>query len=127
MEDINIVGQEDTPTIVLDKAAGTLVFSGTSAPEDATMFFQPIIDWLAQYPSDPLQDITFIFRMQYFNSATSTILFRIVCMIDDIKSKGINAKIEWYFDELDKEMKYFGEDFEEILQFASIDLKTYEN
>ena len=71
MEIINLEGTEDTPKIILDKTNKIFEISGRSLPEDSAEFYQPVLEWLAEYAKDPLPETTFDFKLEYFNTASS--------------------------------------------------------
>jgi len=49
MEVINIKGTDDTPSVTMDKDNGIFLIQGRSLPEDVTLFYQPILDWITEY------------------------------------------------------------------------------
>ena len=48
MEVINIEATDETPKVILDADQGIFEFSGKSLPEDVTVFYDPIIEWLEE-------------------------------------------------------------------------------
>ncbi|MBL4655347.1 MAG: DUF1987 domain-containing protein [Bacteroidia bacterium] len=123
MQDINIAGTDDTPEIVLDKDNHTLTFTGRSLPEDAVAFYKPIVDWLESYRGNPFPSrVTFVFKLMYFNTASSKLFLDFICQIDEIHGDGHDTKIHWHFKDGDEDMEEVGEEFEEVLENSSIEL-----
>ncbi len=91
--------KDDTPLIVLDPQQGIFEFSGRSLPEDATSFYDSVVAWLAQYAQEPKPNSEFIFRLEYYNTATSRTLIR---LFDEI-AKVPDATVVWYYDPADAE------------------------
>lgn len=91
--------KDDTPLTILDAQQGIFEFTGRSLPEDATSFYDPIVTWLAEYASEPNPHSEFIFRFEYYNTATSRTLIR---LFDEI-AKVPNASVVWYYDPADAE------------------------
>jgi hypothetical protein len=120
MEIINLEGTEDTPKIILDKTNKIFEISGRSLPEDSAEFYQPILEWLAEYAKDPLPETTFDFKLEYFNTASSKLILDILTALEDIK----NAKVAWYFYEEDEDMEEAGEEFSELVD-VEFELKPY--
>ena len=78
MHTINIAEREDTPRILLDAAKGQFEISKKCFPEDAIAFYAPIIEWLNKYSKTPNPATVFSFRMDYFNTATSKQIYKIL-------------------------------------------------
>jgi hypothetical protein len=111
MEIINLEGAEDTPKIILDKTNKIFEISGRSLPEDSAEFYQPVLEWLAEYAKDPLPETIFDFRLEYFNTASSKLILDVLTALEDIN----NAIVHWYFYEDDEDMEEAGEEFAELV------------
>lgn len=111
MEIINLEGAEDTPKIILDKTNKIFEISGRSLPEDSAEFYQPVLEWLAEYAKDPLPETVFDFRLEYFNTASSKLILDVLTALEDIN----NAIVHWYFYEDDEDMEEAGEEFAELV------------
>lgn len=120
MEVINQDGTEDTPKIILDKNNGIFEISGRSLPEDSAEFYQPILDWLDEYGANPNPETVFIFKLEYFNTASSKLILDILSKLETIDSTTIN----WYFHEDDEDMEEAGTEFSELVE-VPFDFKTY--
>lgn len=115
MEVINIKGTDDTPSVVLDKDAGLFEFSGRSLPEDVTQFYDPIINWIKDYAGDPNDKTEVLFKLEYFNTASSKVLLDILLLYEDINNNGGNVVIKWHYHEDEEDMKEAGEEYEDIV------------
>lgn len=120
MEIINLEGSEDTPKIILDKGNGIFEISGRSLPEDSAEFYRPILEWLERYSSDANPKTSFVFKLEYFNTASSKLILDILSKLEDIK--GIN--VLWYYNEDDEDMQEAGEEFSELVEIP-FEFKTY--
>ena len=120
MEIINLEGTEDTPKIILDKNNGIFEISGRSLPEDSAEFYQPILEWLDQYASDPNPSTNFLFKLEYFNTASSKLILDVLSKLEDVP----NMTISWYFHEDDEDMEEAGEEFSELVELP-FEFKTY--
>ncbi|MGB3848789.1 MAG: DUF1987 domain-containing protein [Tunicatimonas sp.] len=120
MEIINLEGTEDTPKILLDKSNGIFEISGRSLPEDSAEFYQPIIDWLDGYAGTPNDNSTFVFKLEYFNTASSKLILDVLSKLEDVQS----AKVMWYFHEDDEDMEEAGEEFSELVE-VPFEFNTY--
>jgi hypothetical protein len=111
MNVLNLDGTEDTPRIILDKANGIFEISGRSLPEDSAEFFQPVLDWLDAYQKASNAETNFIFKLEYFNTASSKLILDILSKLEDIKG----TTVLWYFHEDDEDMEEAGEEFSELV------------
>lgn len=112
MNVINLEGTEDTPKIILDKANGTFEISGRSLPEDSADFYQPVLDWIDAYKDDPNSETEFVFKLEYFNTASSKLILDILSKLEDVEG----TQIKWFFHEDDEDMEEAGEEFSELVE-----------
>ena len=84
METITREGTEDTPKVVLDPSAGTFEISGRSLPEDVNEFYEPILNWLEEYTENPNNETYFVFKLEYFNTASSKMILDIFLKLEEI-------------------------------------------
>ena len=111
MEDLIIHGTDSLPTVSF-KTNGELKLTGRALPEDAVMFFKPLLDWLRNFSAD---EIHIEFNLDYFNTSVSKQLLDMFKIIDkNPKNKEINVK--WMYEDGDDEMLESGEIYSEMLQ-----------
>jgi hypothetical protein len=120
MDILNLESAEDTPRIILDKGNGILEISGRSLPEDSAEFYQPVLDWIEEYSKDPNPSTEFMFKLEYFNTASSKLILDVLSALEDIEG----MSIVWYFHEDDEDMEEAGEEFSELVELP-FEFKTY--
>lgn len=120
MEILHLEGTEDTPRIVLDKKNGVMEISGRSLPEDSTEFFKPVLDWIEEYAKAPNPATDFVFKLEYFNTASSKLILDVLYALEDIKG----VKVHWYFNEEDEDMEEAGQEFSELVEIP-FEFKVY--
>jgi hypothetical protein len=120
MEILNLEGTEDTPKIMLDKENGIFEISGRSLPEDSAEFYKPILDWIEEYGNSPNDSTNFVFKLEYFNTASSKLILDLLSALEDIDG----MTISWYFHEDDEDMEEAGEEFSELVEIP-FEFKTY--
>ena len=120
MNAIRLEGTEDTPKIVLDQQQSVFELSGRSLPEDSAEFYEPILEWLDAYSQNPNPQTPFVFKLEYFNTASSKLILDILSKLEDIE--GVN--VVWYFHEDDEDMEEAGEEFSELVE-VPFEFKTY--
>jgi len=117
METLNITATEDTPEITFNNETNEFILSGRSLPEDVTSFYKPVFEWLEKYAEETTPTITFKFKLEYFNTASSKIILDILMKLEDMmESKENGLKIEWYYFESDDDMLEAGEEYKELVE-----------
>lgn len=111
MEIIKLEGTEDTPEITLDDKNGIFEISGRSLPEDTAEFYKPVLEWLEEYKKSPQPTTNFVFKLEYFNTASSKLILDILTTLDEIEG----TSVLWYFHEDDEDMEEAGEEFSELV------------
>jgi hypothetical protein len=103
------------PGITLDISTNKFEIYGKSCPENVVEFYQPVIDWLDQYIENPLSESIFEFRLQYYNTASSKVLFIIMQKLETIHHSGKDVLIKWYFPEDDEALQEAGEEYDDLI------------
>ena len=113
MEALDIRATNDTPKVLLDPENNIFEISGRSLPEDVVTFYQPVLDWLDEYKSVPLESTEFVFKYVYFNTATSKLIMDILIRLEEIKQSGKEIHVMWFYEQDDEDMLDLGEEFSE--------------
>ncbi|QKG79087.1 DUF1987 domain-containing protein [Tenuifilum thalassicum] len=111
MDPIKIAGTSQYPTVTLDKDAGVFEFLGNSLPEDARKFYDPIISWIDEYAKNPNPETVVKFKMIYYNTPSSKMIFQVLKRFEKIALEGNNITIIWMYNEDDIDIKDAGKDF----------------
>ena len=53
MKDIIIKGDKQKPDLVFSAETGELKITGQSLPENATMLYSPVLEWIEEYAKEP--------------------------------------------------------------------------
>lgn len=124
MEVLSIKGTSQYPEVLLDKKRGILNFSGNSLPEDAKGFYEPILAWIDDYIHEPAGETVVSFKMTYYNTPSSKIIFQILKKFEKAYGSGLKVKAMWLSPEDDPDMKDAGVDYSENVKLP-FDHKTY--
>jgi len=116
MNKINLEAKSDTPKIIFDPENEIFEISGRSLPEDATVFYDPIIEWLKNYAKNPLSKTIIQFKLNYFNTASSKMLLDILLIFEDMKEDGKDVLVKWFYPIDDEDMQEAGEEYDEIVE-----------
>ncbi|MCI0751050.1 MAG: DUF1987 domain-containing protein [Flammeovirgaceae bacterium] len=120
MEILKLEGTEDTPKIMLDAKNGIFEISGRSLPEDSAEFYRPVLEWIGNYAKSANPATEFVFKLEYFNTASSKLILDVLSALEDIKG----MKIMWYYHEDDEDMEEAGQEFSELVEIP-FEFKTY--
>ena len=103
------------PGVILDNFTNKFEIFGKSCPENVVEFYQPVLDWLDEYAQEPLDETVFEFRLKYYNTASSKVLFIIMQKLEGIKQDGHDVKIKWIFPEDDEALLEAGEEYDDLI------------
>ncbi len=115
MDTIKIQGTDDTPTIVLDVQNDVYQILGRSLPEDVGAFYDPILEWLNEFAKSSIDKMTFGFKLEYFNTASSKLLLDILLKLEEMFENGKEILVKWYYPEDDEDMEEAGEEYADIV------------
>ncbi len=104
-----------TPFVQLDARNGTLAFKGRSSPSASLEFYYPIMSSIDRAFTSGVSSITANFAFEYFNTSSSKCLFDILKRLAQFENRGMDVKINWYYEEDDEDMRETGEDYEDVL------------
>lgn len=124
MDSLFIEGTKKTPEVKFD-SDGHLLLKGRSIPEDPSKFYDVLYLWVFEYCSHPQQSTIVNVELEYFNSGTSKALLHILRMLVDLKNKGNNIEIKWFYETGDDDIYERGEYYSSILDttFQFIEIK----
>lgn len=94
MQKLQLAPTKTTLGIDFDPDHHILKFYGHSYPTNPVTFFQPLIAWVEEYLMFfPKEKTKLIFIMDYFNTSSSTFIFKILEMFDVHHQKFANVKL----------------------------------
>jgi hypothetical protein len=72
--------------------------SGRSIPENAATLYEKLLDWVTQYIENPKKTTNLRLNLEYFNTASSIWLAKIVKVLCSVKGSENTIMIHLYFD-----------------------------
>lgn len=115
MEALNIAATKNTPAITFDPASNRFSVIGISVPENASEFYQPIIERLFRAGDTPAPGSVFHFRLNYFNSSSLKAIYMLLSEVKKGIDSGHGYVIEWCVEQDDEFMQEAAETFSELL------------
>jgi hypothetical protein len=88
---------DKTPLVDLNYLSGELILSGKSIPINAPRIFEPILDWVNEYVKTPKQTTNLRLNLEYFNTASSIWLAKIVKALAGINKPECVLILHIYF------------------------------
>lgn len=115
MKDLVIKGNKQNPDLIFSATSGELKVSGQSLPENATLLYQPVLEWIAEYSKAPAKRTVFSLKMKYYNTASSKMFFSIIKSLNVLYKAGSDIEIEWFYQDDDEDMLDAGEYFRDLV------------
>jgi SiaC family regulatory phosphoprotein len=111
MESLFIKPTADTPKVAFE-STGELTMEGRSLPENPNIFYDPLLKWAGQCT---LPVIIFNLRLEYFNTASSKLIFNLLKrFIENASVKEIRVK--WHYETGDLDSLEMGQQYQSILK-----------
>lgn len=110
MEKLYFEGNSSSPEVVFDLSQNIFEIKGMSRPENATKFYAPILEWM-EYVVSTQKPVNLVFKMVYFNTASSKLLLHLAKILET----GKNCSITWLYEKDDEDMMEAGLEFREII------------
>lgn len=119
MKLLKVTGTDFTPDISFDPEKGNFSISGVSRPENASEFYEPVIAWLNNYITDPVEKTVVEIKFDYFNTSSLKYFLILLSTLKEIEENGKELEINWHYDDEDESMLEAGKNLEELseLQF----------
>lgn len=116
MNQLIIEKTKSTPYVNLNPSTGVFQISGKSLPEDVMSFYRTITDWIGEYLKAPAPETKMIFEMEYFNTASSKLIFEIIKTLNEASKNGNKYEIVWKYTEEDEDTLEMGQDYESLVK-----------
>jgi len=114
MENLKIPATKYTLEVNLNAGTGILEMFGSSYPENAIDFFQPIFDWIKKYLTENPQKIVLNLKINYLNTSSAKCILDILEILEQYyKEKNRDVSVNWYYAEDDEDTLEMGEEIAE--------------
>ena len=108
---LRIEATKVTPRIEYWAETATMMITGVSMPEDAVVFYEPIMNWLRAKPFIKGRSVDVHFRLDYFNTSSAKVLLEMFLQLDELYRKGYQLNLIWEFEAGDEQLREVGEEF----------------
>ncbi|SCK28704.1 DUF1987 domain-containing protein [Vogesella sp. LIG4] len=111
MQNIHLAATSFSPEVNFDFASHRLSLKGECYPENAAVFFEPLMNALHGYLAALSQtQITFDVQLAYFNSASTKAILAIFERLNGAAVAGNYVTVNWYSDPDDDTIMEFGQE-----------------
>ena len=114
LKNIHIERTRKTPEVLLNPD-GVIKIEGRSIPEDASLFFDDILEWIYNYVTFPKENTLVEINLEYLNSGTSKYVLQILKKLSELTANDHHLIINWYYEEGDDDIQERGEYYASIL------------
>ena len=114
MELVSLESTKKTPNVLLDPS-GRIRIGGRSIPEDASKFYDDILNWVLDYCHTPSDTTVVDIELEYFNSGSAKFVMQILRELSELLAEGRELKVNWYYEEGDDDILERGEYYSSIL------------
>ena len=114
IQSFNIEATRKTPAIKLDPK-GHIKIQGRSIPEDASIFYEGILDWVKNYILLGNESTRIDLNFEYLNSGTSKYVLQILKCLRDLPKHNHALTVNWYYEDGDDDILERGEYFASLL------------
>ena len=123
MQDIYLARTAVTPEVNFKFSEHKLSMTGETYPENSNDFFHPLLFSLKQYlGSVDGQEVRFDFRLTYFNSAATKMLYNMFELLNNSACTNNRVIMNWHHDDEDDTIREFGEDVKD--DYRAIDFRS---
>ena len=114
MELVSLESTKRTPNVLLDPS-GRIRIGGRSIPEDASKFYDNILNWVLDYCHTPSDSTVVDIELEYFNSGSAKFVMQILRELSELIVEGRDLKVNCYYEEGDDDILERGEYYSSIL------------
>ena len=124
MNDLIIHKTDFTPAISFLAEKQTFEIEGVSRPENVSVFYAPIFDWITSYETELYENrekggertvLRFSFKFSYLNSSSAKMIFKLLECLVQIKKLGYAVIIDWYYEDGDDMLFEDGQELSEAI------------
>lgn len=117
MDTFRLESTPRTPLVNLNPDSGVFEMKGKSIPENSTVFYKAMFDWLAAYVEQPASKTVLNIQMDYFNTSSSKSVVDFFKKLESLHKSGKSeVEINWLHNEEDEDMQEAGEDYKSIIK-----------
>ncbi len=113
MDVLRFDATEDLPSVMFDNSKGVFEISKRSLPENAILFYEPLIEHVTEYLRAPKAETNVILHFDYISTSSTKQVMKMIMLFDELsKTKKVN--LNWNYDNGDTDMLQTGSRLEKL-------------
>ena len=117
MKDLVIDKTYSTPAVNFDAKSGNLNIEGRSIPENPSVFYEQLMNWINEYFQTVSNTSTKLdIKLDYINSGSSKSILSMLKVVKTFCDNGKNCQVNWHFEEDDESIRDLGRHFKSLLK-----------
>ena len=113
METLKLEATDDLPSVMFNFFKGIFEISKRSLPENAIVFYDPLVNSIIEYMREPNEETTVTFHFDYISTSSTKQIMKMILLFDELaKTKTVN--LNWNYDEGDTDMLQTGNRLEKL-------------
>ncbi|MDO9000663.1 DUF1987 domain-containing protein [Sediminibacterium sp.] len=113
MTTLKIDATEDLPSVIFEDYKGMFQISKRSLPENAIVFFEPLIEYINEYIKAPKEETTVVFHFDYISTSSTKQIMKIILLFNEL-AKTKKVILKWNYDQGDTDMLQTGNRLEKL-------------
>ena len=114
---LSLPASQSTPAIDADWAAGLLVMTGESYPENTYEVFDQVISWVESYLETGTTPLRVNLKLNYLNTSSIRAMIDIFDLLQTACDEGGDVAVHWIYDSRNPRSAELGEEFKEDYSF----------
>ncbi|MBA2614061.1 MAG: DUF1987 domain-containing protein [Bacteroidetes bacterium] len=119
MAALNLEATEDLPQVLFDSSKGVFEISKRSLPENAILFYEPLLDFANEYLKAPKEETTIAFHFDYISTSSTKQIMKLILLFDPISATN-KVNLNWNYDHGDVDMLQTGKRLEQLTSLKFI-------
>ncbi|MBA3680315.1 MAG: DUF1987 domain-containing protein [Bacteroidetes bacterium] len=113
MDVLRFDATEDLPYVMFDNSKGVFEIAKRSLPENAILFYEPLIEHVTEYLRTPKEETNVILHFDYISTSSTKQVMKMIMQFDELsKTKKVN--LNWNYDIGDTDMLQTGSRLEKL-------------
>jgi hypothetical protein len=115
LENLSFAATASSPRVRSDAEAGFLELAGESYPENSFEFFQPILEWVADFLARDDRPLRVELRLTYLNTSSIKCMMDLLDAMEEAHLSGRAVSLTWFYDPENDRALDLAEEFREDL------------
>ncbi len=127
MNELIIESTYSTPFVNFNSKSGILKLEGRSIPENPSIFYDPLVNWLTELSKDAKDIVVRMeVKLDYINSGSTKSILTMLRLLKHLYDEGVDCQVNWHFEEDDESIRDLGKHYKNVLRmpFNLIEIYT---